>query len=258
MRPLVDTLGVVTVLGIVGCAEPVKQPDTSAKSEKEDVRRLVSIAQERLQDPYYTSPFACADPWLAGQKNVIVTLEDWARDKGLKRGDRLVKIGESELEPTLEWDEAMRKLPPSKPFSIAVERDGREYHLVLECRDHAPYLNAEREVFQAMSQQNWTKCVSAADQAMEIFGSKTTPLLAVQMLCLQQMSPTNDAVANLRYQKALTAIDELPFEESAARTELRTQAVEEMSRLRQEGYQTFAEDLQTQLSAADTEMRSRR
>src|SRR5258705_3943431 len=101
----------VTIIGLAvilmgGCkAESPSKPTVSSADQ------LTDFARTRLADLYYTTPFNCQDPWLAGDSNVIIALEGWAEDAGLRRGDQIVQIGRRVLSTGVSWDDAIRSLP---------------------------------------------------------------------------------------------------------------------------------------------------
>jgi hypothetical protein len=212
---------------------------------------LQALAKERLLDPYYTQPFICHDPWLAGESNVIIALERWAQDDGLRAGDRMVVIGDARIGGTIDRQAAMRRLSKTQPFRVGVRRGREELNVNLDCRDHQPYLSAEREVFESISKGEWPRCMAAADRAMTIFGSKTRPMLGAKLWCLQELgdSVTPLQQAELTYQYAFTAIEEMPYVEPNDRTENRTLIVNTIGKLRGFGFEAFANDLATQLAA---------
>jgi hypothetical protein len=233
-------------VAVSGCDSPKRSATTRAD-------QLSKLAQTRLADAYYTAPFNCQDPWLASDSNVILTLESWAEDAGVRRGDRLVRIGDRDLTGDVSWDDAMRLLPKGQSFTIATNRRGQQQSFVLDCHDHGPYLNAERGAFEAMRDRQWAKCIQAAELAMQVFGSKTTPMLDAQMECFEQLDPDPKAegLASLMYQAGITGIEEMKFDVPAERTALRARVVDLTGKLQQAGFVAFAADLQHQLYMAD-------
>jgi len=225
----------------------------NAKDQTSNATALTAGAKWRLRDSYFVKPFNCHDPWLAGSSNVILTVENWAEEAGIQTGDRLVRIGEHDLTASLKWDDAMRLVPKGTTFTVVTRRRGQLHSVVLECRDPEPYIKAERQVFEAMSARKWRECIGAADRAMEIFGSKTTPLLEAQVSCFEQTEPNPKAerLASLLYEQALTGVDEMRSMESAERTEARTSIVSVIGKLDQQGFGAFAADLRNRLAAAD-------
>jgi S1-C subfamily serine protease len=227
-------------------AAPAASTNVDAATEADE---LIRLAQERLESSYLQQPFTCMDGWVSGPSGFLLQLSPWAESAGLKRGDRLLQIGAVRMSGSVDWEAAMRQLPAEADFEVHVERAGRQAQVRLPCRDHRPYLSAERSLWEAITARNWDACIRATEKVSETFGAASSFPLELGIRCshLTRDKPNQEQLMAAIYRLGSLMVDEVRFVGPSERALMRSRVVEIIVELEQRGYSTYANDLRKEL-----------
>ncbi len=162
---------------------------------------FVSLARQALADSRLASPMPCLPHWLAANDHVVVAVSSAGIGAGLELGDRLERVGDTELTGRADgvWDVAMRSMrTATASYAVAVERDGRTVRLMLPCRSElARQLHrAERSLWTAVTERDWNGCIQGGNDMIRAFGGAFSPPLMIMTRCASATGGDNAALTS--------------------------------------------------------------
>lgn len=230
---------------------PVGQPTTSRVPD-DRTQRLRDVGRASLASRGISSPYPCDDGWLAATAGWIVDVTPWAEAVGLKRGDRIVAIGDVSTAEAGDWGEALARVPKAGRFSMRVERSGRTVEVVLPCRDNTPWWTEQRRMYEAMAAGRWSDCMNAASRLIDIARRPFT--LRHRWECWrakiteERSQPPNEFWIAM-YQVITRDLESAKYVPNHL-SDARSRILEGIRILEQRGFQQYADDLKMQLQNA--------
>jgi hypothetical protein len=188
--------------------------------------------------------------------NYVLTLTPWAEDAGLRRGDRITKIGDDPVAALSEVMAALGRVPEGGPVRVVVVRESRTMTFALPCRRQAHQENVAvlKQLFASGAAGEWDTCVASVDRLVVREGVRTAFLASVAYKCKVGQNRSAKKVADLTeaqllYDSHRLALEEGQFEPDGI-AKRRGAALADIAYLRQHGFTSLAADLETLLARA--------
>jgi hypothetical protein len=168
--------------------EAARPREERAAELQEYIGLFVSLAQQALAHRRLASPMPCLPHWVAANDHVVVAVSAAGASAGLQRGDTLQRIGDTALTGRADgvWDVAMRALNgKAASYALAVARNGKTMWLTLPCRSllARQFHQAERSMWEAVTQRAWNTCVERGNDMIRAFGAALSPPLMIMTRC---------------------------------------------------------------------------
>src|SRR5262252_9552817 len=151
--------------------------------------RFQAYAREQLQKPHRKTPYPCSEFWSGSRDGYVLDLTPWAAAAGLRRGDRPISYGGTQLTGVFDSDnEIWSRMPQGEHVDVRVERAGKEVSLRLPCRDDRPEWEAYVAIGRAIVEGRWQDCVDAVSAHMKATGYAPSGSLYTAIRCMLEKS----------------------------------------------------------------------
>ncbi len=188
--------------------------------------------------------------------NYVLALTPWAENAGLRRGDRITKIGDDPVAALSEVIAALGRVPEGGPLHVTVVRESRTMIFALPCRRqaHQEYVAVLKQLFAAGAAGDWDTCLASADRLMVLQGVRPAFFASVAYKCTVGQNRSAKKVADmaeaqLLYDSHRLALEEGQFEPDGI-AKRRGLALSDIAYLRQHGFTSLAADLEALLARA--------
>ncbi len=192
-------LAMTAALGSASVNGPrAAQPQAARTAELEEYIALFqSLAQDALASPRLADPFPCLPHWLAGSDHVVVAVSAAGTAAGLAPGDTLRRIEDIALTGRADglWDAAIRSMKTrGATYQVTVSREGSSVLLDVPCSPDLARASrdAERAMWTAVANGEWTGCIAAGRTMMRVFGAPLSPALMIMTRCSSATSGSPD------------------------------------------------------------------
>jgi S1-C subfamily serine protease len=213
--------------------------------------KIRDLARSALATRGISAAYPCDDGWMATPAGWIIDVTAWAEAAGLRRGDRIVGIGDVSTAEAGDWGEGLARLPRTERFSMRVDRRGQTVEVVLPCRDNTRAWNERRHMYDAMAAGRWSDCMDAASRMDQIvsrlFGLKARWECWRAKIVEERAQPPREfwiATHDL-LTRELEAAKYAPGQLS----DIRSRVLEGIQILEQRGLPQYADDLRAQLQS---------
>lgn len=222
-------------------------------SEQKGFFATVRAAHERE----WSQPVACGGTGsFVSLNNYILALAPWAEEAGLRRGDRITRIGDDSTATLPEVLDALTHVPEGGPLRIAVVRNSQVKTFALPCRRlaHEQTMALLKELFAAGAAGDWGTCLTTAERWTLLQGFHPAFVAGLEYRCKvgQNRSAgkvTDASEAQLLYEAHRLALEEAQFEPDGT-AKRRGAVLADIAYLRQRGFSSLADDLEAQLTRA--------
>ena len=243
MRSQIAKVALVVLMSIVAGAGSARAQGKQARSESAEWFRGQAAAHERLSP----RPLSCALGISLSADLHVLALGAATQQAGLRRGDRLVRSGDTSLESPADVVGALGRTAAGAPIEAGVFRDGREMVLSLPCRNHGDVWNATRQVFDAGSSGAWDRCLAAANDVVRLSGIASSQDALFKYQCMlgsnRARGRSADATeANLLYDFVRMSLDEAQYQPDGI-SKVRGMVLANVDYLRQAGFKSLGDDL---------------
>jgi len=185
----------------------------------------------------------------------VTTLAKSAETAGLKRGDRITKIGGMEVSDRSEASRASRRIPFPGQSALSTLREGQSAEVSIPCRDGQAAWKALDETLQAAVEGDWEGCIRHERDFAEAVGYVSSFALWREYRCVlgrnRSSGRNTDAhEARLLYDYNRLLLSEARFSPDEFASAPAT-ALTNISYLQNARYPTLASDLERLLADAE-------
>jgi S1-C subfamily serine protease/lipid-binding SYLF domain-containing protein len=188
--------------------------------------------------------------------NYITRVSDKGAFNGLNPGDKILSLNGEEITPANLF-ELLSKYDPGDELVLAVRRGSKNVDVRIVCGDATEVRLAKYSMIQAAADSRWQDCIDQSYTADRIRGAQIAFSATYRLNCNEVnrcgygRCPAPDRTdAEIWYTARVRALEEAAFADDKL-TLIRADVLTMISSLEKAGYPRLANDLESQLEAAD-------
>jgi len=199
---------------------------------------------------------SCGVGILSVWDNYITRVSDKGAFNGLKAGDKFLSLNGEKITPA-NRPELFSKYDPGVELVLEIRRGSKNVDVRVVCADATEVQLADFSMIQAAADSRWQDCIDQSYMADRIRGAETSFSADYRLYCNEEKRcsygrcPTpNLTDAEIWYTARVRALEEAAFADNKL-TLIRADVLTMISSLEKAGYPRLANDLESQLKAAD-------
>jgi len=210
---------------------------------------LARLSEDKLFNPARSS---CGVLTLTTDQNVITVVSKNVRLAGLRPGDVIRTVNNQPVSTHNELREELAKKGLADAVKLGIHRNGKTIQIEMKCQDTREFKRLTIEMYRTAADGQWNECISRS-YALERLLTPAYFIADMRTKCSEAKRMLsgrlpNNADAQLVYDANRIMIKEAGYSQSVEND--RGKVLSAISWLKNNGFQEFANDLQTQLNEA--------